>query len=367
MMKIAIGVGVPLRGPSAALGEEMMNAVTLAVEEHSSGAPTLELVVIDDEGVPRIGARRARELCARGDVIGVVGHYHSDVTMSASEIYEEHGIAMITPVASNPVVTERRLPHVFRFTNRDDRTAAAIANHLCHALGRRRGVIVATSTLYGRSMATEFARTFSRAGGTIAEQFHIGEGERALDRVVASFPRSVDVVFYGGSFEGAALLGAMRSAGMTTLLATGDGCWDRVNFLAPAGSAAMAGEGVLVLSATPEIGRVARSTAFASRYAARFGPIGNYAVNAYDAARVLLAAAGRAEFARSGVADALRTMRFQGLAYRQPTMWDDRGDNLAAVTALHIVVDREFRQVSEIDVDGHSTMEDPERRYFEVE
>jgi len=191
MMAIAIGVGVPLRGPSAALGREMMNAVALAVEDHSSGSPKIELVIVDDEGVTKIGAQRARELCARGDVVGVVGHYQSDVTISASEIYAEHGMAMITLVASNPVVTERRLPHVFRFTNRDDRTAAAIASHLCHVLGRRRGVIVATSSLYGRSMAGEFARAFSRAGGSIAQRFDIGEGERALDRVVASELRQV--------------------------------------------------------------------------------------------------------------------------------------------------------------------------------
>src|SRR5207253_2675033 len=59
--------------------------------------------------------------------------------------------------------------------------------------------------------------------------------------------------------------------------------------------------------------------------------------------------------------------RRRSAAYRQPTMWDDRGDNPAAVTTLHIVVNREFRQVGEIDVDGHSTIEEPEQRYFEVE
>jgi branched-chain amino acid transport system substrate-binding protein len=355
----ALGIGVPLRGPATALGQEVVNAVALAAEECSSGSPGFELAIIDDEGIPEVGARRARELCARGDVIGVVGHYQSDVTISASEVYAEHGLAMITPVASHPAVTDRRLPHVFRFTNRDDRTAVAIANHLCHGLGRRRGVIVATSTLYGRSMADEFSRAFSRAGGAIADRVEIGEGERALDRVVASFPGHIDVVFYGGSFEGAALLGAMRSAGLPTLLATGDGCWDRVNFLEPTGDAAMAGEGVLVLSATPQVGCVPRSAAFASRYTARFGPIGNYAMNAYDAARVLLAAAKRAEFARSDVTAALRAMRFPGIAYRQPTVWDDRGDNLAAVTALHIVAHREFHQVAEIDVNDHSVMEAP--------
>jgi branched-chain amino acid transport system substrate-binding protein len=56
-----------------------------------------------------------------------------------------------------------------------------------------------------------------------------------------------------------------------------------VNFLRPAGGSINLAEGVVVLSATPEVGRVPGSDSFARRYARRHGAIGNYAVNAYDA------------------------------------------------------------------------------------
>src|SRR5207247_9462813 len=58
--------------------------------------------------------------------------------------------------------------------------------------------------------------------------------------------------------------------------------------IARAEGATTQGEGVLVLSAAPAVGRVPGSAEFAARYKARYGPIANYAVNAYDAARLIL-------------------------------------------------------------------------------
>lgn len=62
---------------------------------------------------------------------------------------------------------------------------------------------------------------------------------------------------------------------------------------------------LLVLTATSEIGRIHGSQSVADRYQQHYGPIGNYALNSYDAMRMLLSAiewsAGEvAEFPRSG-------------------------------------------------------------------
>src|SRR5262249_53577984 len=118
--------------------------------------------------------------------------------------------------------------------------------------------------------------------------------------------------------------------------------------------AATQGEGVLVLSATPEVGRVEGSRAFAERYARRYGPIGNYAVNSYDSACLLLTAIERAAGAamavpsRRDVLTAGRASRFRGIAYPGRVEWDEKHDNMAAVTALYIVEGDRFREVAEI-------------------
>src|SRR5437763_1812383 len=168
---IRIGVGAPLTGNAAQLGIEMVQAIRLALDEANErggvrGA-TVEAVIVDDKGREDVGVAVARELCRDESVLGVIGHYNSNVTLPAAPIYQQHGVAMVAPIVSNPALTERGMSCIFRFTNRDDATVAAIARHLHDRLGKRRAVIVETTTTYGRSMAENFARPFARLGGEV--------------------------------------------------------------------------------------------------------------------------------------------------------------------------------------------------------
>jgi branched-chain amino acid transport system substrate-binding protein len=373
-----IAVAAPLSGVSAHLGREMAQAARLAVEEHNASeragvAGSVVADVLDDAGDPRTGTALAADLCSRPEVLGVVGHYNSDVTLATAPVYAQAGLPMITPIVSNPALTERGWRGVFRLTNRDDATARAIAGYLRSRLGKRAAVVAQTPTTYGASMAEQFVAAFTGAGGEVVGRYPVAEGERDFADLVAGLPDGFDVAFYGGSFEGAGLLRAVRAAGLGQLFATGDGCWDVSGFLEPAGSAAEAGEGVLVLAASPQIGQVPGSAEFADRYAARYGPIGNYAVNSYDATRALLAAltdaaltdaaladavrddAGLTEVdgggrrpGRAGVMAALGRLEFDGIAYPRPTRWDDHGDNLATATYLNVVAGGRYQQIAEV-------------------
>lgn len=358
---ISIGVGAPLTGPAARLGTEMKNAAEMAVEERNStggimGRP-VSLVIADDEGKSKVGAETAERFCVRPDVLGVIGHYNSDVTLATSLVYHRCGVVMITPVASNVAVTERGLKNVFRYTNRDDETAHAIAEYLVGTTGKRHAVIFESDTAYGRSMAEWFQYWFSRLGGQVHARRKVKEGQQNFDGMLHRLPEKFDLIFYGGSCEGAGILKAMRKAGYYQLFAAGDGCWDAVNFLAPAKSLAAMGEGVLVLAASVGVGRLPYSQEFAERYSRRFGPIVNYALNAYDSTRLLLAAIDLAAQddggipRRAGVLSAVRQVPFQGIAFSRPVEWTDTGDNLSAVTVLNVVRDGQFREIAEISRD----------------
>jgi branched-chain amino acid transport system substrate-binding protein len=354
---IRIGVGAPLSGNGAVLGREMTNAIRLAIDEANehagSAGRALEAVSLDDAGDADVGDRVARTFIADPRVVAVIGHYNSNVTLRAAPSYDRARLALIAPIVSNPKLTDSGWANVFRFTNRDDRTSRAIAGHLVRERGKRRAIVVETTTVYGQSMSSCFASAFGEAGGLIVQRYPVKEGEQRFEGTVRNFPSDADVIFYGGTFEGAPLLKAMRSHDDGRLLATGDGCWDVENFLRPAGSAAEEGEGVLVLSACPEIGRITGSREFSDRYASRFGPIGNYAVNAYDAAMLVIDAIRRAnrdgECSRAEVGRALRATRRQGIAYAGTVKWDENGDNVAAVTALHTVEGGSFRQIAMIE------------------
>jgi branched-chain amino acid transport system substrate-binding protein len=402
-LPLRVAISAPLSGRAADLGREMVQAALLALDDYNSQADDLRLAVtvVDDGGRPDRGAAVAAQLCAQSDILGVVGHYDSDVTIAASSVYAAGGLAMITPIASNPLLTDRRLPGIFRWTNRDDRTAVAIAAYLRGVCQKRRAIIVESDTPYGDSMAGRFTRAFAAAGGEVVmrrrirnaraaharaagSRLGVTESRRAtitverdapalavppvtepvsadidatpagLDALVRDLPRDFDLLFYGGAFDGAALLETMRRAGLSQLFAAGDGCWDVRNFVDPAGETATAGEGVLVLAASLAVGRMLGSVDFASRYSARYGRIGNYALNAHDTMRLLIDAIAQATRGagrvpeRAAVIEAIQRSSYQGLSYREPVRWDDKGDNLSSLTALNIVREGRFEQIAEI-------------------
>jgi len=355
---IRIGIGAPLTGGAASFGVEMKNAVELAVEEQNIAGGVLgariEARVFDDEASDTTGQMGAGVLCQDPAVLALVGHVNSNVSIAASSVYARCGLAMLTPMSSNPGVTDRGLPNVFRLTNRDDHKGPGLAAHLYRRVGKRRAVVVDDQTAYGKGLADLFARAFASLGGTVVARPTVKVGERDFQALLAGLPPDFDVMFFGGIAEAAYVLNQMRARGLNQLFACGDGCWNVKGFIQAAAGAATKGEGVLVLSAAPAVGRVPGSAAFAERYTKQFGPIANYAVNSYDSARLVLTAITQAASAkgrlptRGDVVPALRSLRYQGIAYARPVEWDAKGDNRAAVIFLNIVEGDRFKEIGEI-------------------
>jgi branched-chain amino acid transport system substrate-binding protein len=338
----------------------MKQAVQLAVDEQAArgllGA-RLEVRAADDEAADGKGQAIARDFCEDPTVLGVVGHVNSNVSIAASTVYRECGLLMITPMSSNPAVTERGLPNVFRLTNRDDHKGPGLAAYLYRRLGKRRAVVVDDQTAYGKGLADLFATAFTGLGGHVLTRQRVTVGDRDFRPLLHGLPADFDVLFFAGIAEAAYVLRQMRELGMNQLFACGDGCWNVKGFIQPAAGAATQGEGVLVLSAAPAVGRVRGSADFARRYTDKYGPIANYAANSYDSARLVLRAIEQAATAanrlptRAEVVAAMRGLTFQGIAYARPVTWDAKGDNVAAVIFVNVVEGEQFREVGEITRD----------------
>jgi branched-chain amino acid transport system substrate-binding protein len=279
------------------------------------------------------------------------------VSIEASKVYHACRLGMLTAMSSSPGVTDGGLDNVFRLTNRDDNKGPAIAAYLYRTLGKRRAVVVDDQTTYGRGLADLFAQAFTRAGGEVVKRLTVTVGQKDFQPTVADFPPSFDMVFFAGIAEAAPLLKEIRARGLQQRFACGDGCWDVKGFIARSDGAAAQGEGVLILSAAPSVGRVPGSSEFAARYQAKYGPIANYAVNSYDSARLVLLAietAAKAKGAlptRDEVIAALHGLRFQGIAYARPVTWDAKGDNAAAVIFLNVVEGDHFKEIGEVSRD----------------
>jgi len=355
--EVKIGIGGPLTTTSAGFGVEMRQAVDLAIDERNSagGLDGTKVIgaAIDDKADGTVGKTVAKTFCEDPAVLGVVGHVNSGVAIATGQVYADCGLAVITPMASNPKVTESGFATIFRLTNRDDRKGPGLARYLMQKMGKKRALVIDDGTPYGVGLADQFVAGFG-AGGTVIERKSVKVGDQDFADFVKAWPKDFDVVFFAGIREGALILKEMRRQGLTQLFSCGDGCWDTKAFILAAEGAATKGEGVRVLSAAPALGEVPGSAEFAAKYTAKYGPINNYAASSYDSARVLMAAIAQAAKltkgapTRAAVVAALRGLKFQGIAYAKPIAWTEKGDNTSAVIFVNVVEGDRFRQIDQI-------------------
>ena len=149
--EVRIGAATPLTGPNSWTGEQHERGVAMAVAELNEAGgllgESIELIVADDycEGEQAVAA--ARKLIADG-VVFVAGHLCSGATIPASALYQEAGIVMISPGATNPKLTEQGFRNVFRVVKRDSEQARLAGDYLAErwATPRSRSCTTAPST-----------------------------------------------------------------------------------------------------------------------------------------------------------------------------------------------------------------------------
>lgn len=114
--EIRIGVATALTGHFAWIGEQTRVRAETAVQDLNErggvlGEP-LVAVLVDDFCDPDQAVAAANKLVAAG-VPFVVGHQCWGAAIPASTIYEDAGIVLISPAATNPRLTDRGLRDTF--------------------------------------------------------------------------------------------------------------------------------------------------------------------------------------------------------------------------------------------------------------
>src|ERR1700727_1962194 len=122
--QLKLAVAGPVTGANAAFGAQLSQGVQQAAEDINKAGGILgqkiEVEPGDDVSDPKQGVSVANKFVGDG-VKFVVGHFNSGVTIPASDVYAENGILFITPSATNPKVTDRKLWDAFRTCGRADK------------------------------------------------------------------------------------------------------------------------------------------------------------------------------------------------------------------------------------------------------
>ena len=236
-----------ITGQEATSGEQLQNGAQAAVDALNAKGGVLgqklKLLIKDDACDPKQGVSVANQL-GDGSVFAVIGPTCSGTALPASKIFNEEGIVMISPSATNPQLTEQKLNTVFRTCGRDDQQGQAIADYIVKHNKASSIALIDDKTAYGHGIADEVKRALNKASVTEKMRWSITRGERDYASLIAKLKdNNINVVFFGGYHTEAGLIvRQMRDAGLTALFISDDDMMTR-EFWAITGAA---GEGAMM-------------------------------------------------------------------------------------------------------------------------
>ena len=299
---VRIGHVGPVSGPQAHYGRDNENGARMAVEELNTQGVTIggkkvkfELVAEDDAADPKQGTAAAQKLCD-AKVNGVVGHLNSGTTIPAARVYNQCGLPMISPSATNPQLTQLGYNNVYRLLANDNALGAGLAEYASKTLKLKRVAIIDDRTAYGKGVAEVFARTAKTLGMEVVSQQYTNDKAVDFSSILTTIKsRKPDGIFFGGMDPQAGpMLRQMQQLGLHKVnLFGGDGiCTEK---LAELSSGARTLGNVVCAVGGASLDKLPKGKDWRARYDARFPKqFQVYSPYTYDATMVLVDAMKRA-------------------------------------------------------------------------
>lgn len=336
---IKIGVAQPLSGNLAALGQDLLNGVKLAVAELNKegfkikGKPvTIEIVAMDDRSDPAAGVEVAKQMVAAG-VVAVIGNLNSGVSIPAAPVYGAANIAQLA-ISTNPKFTQLGLATTFRLVANDNLQAKAIGSFAANQLNASKFAVLDDSTTYGKGLAMGAITELKKANKEIVVTFSSDDKSTAFDDVAAKIKAGgVEVIVSTqGDFQILALLEALKKLDYTNVSILGG---DTIKTTAMLKGIGMV-KGLYSTSPILDAKEFVTGPQFLEKYRAAFKVDPAYGGHyTYDAMYVLAGAMRRADSAKpEKIVETLRSL--DGYAPITGSMkWDAVGEQRYGVVGVY--------------------------------
>lgn len=189
---ITLGQSVALTGPSAQLGQSFALGAKLYFDRlNASGGVNgrnVELVTLDDEGLPANTVANTRKLLAQG-VFSLFGYYGSPQLTAAYAAVKGNDVMFFAPMAAADEFRGMLYPNVYSIRPGYSEEAAAITRH-AETLGMRKLAILHAAD--GESMAAleSAERTMTGLGANLLIKAPIEN----IDKALQAKPESILVI-----------------------------------------------------------------------------------------------------------------------------------------------------------------------------
>lgn len=254
-------------------GEGMQMAVDEVNASGGVNGRRLRLARYDDRESINQGRIVAQQIAADPDVVAVIGHLQSYITVQTAGVYDQAGLVMVAPTATDPKLTQLGYARVFRATFTDDSVGRQLGE-LVASQQRKNVAVYYIRNDYGRNVANAFEERARQLGVAVQARNSYDPSEQAsertFDQVLTEWkPMGLDAILLAGEVPSAAIFVAQaRRKGIDVSIFGGD-AMSSPALMAIAGAAA---EGTTVASyfsldePRPEVVRF--SAAFAAKFKA---------------------------------------------------------------------------------------------------
>lgn len=323
-----------LTGDAGALGQNMVGGVKMAVEEYNeeNSDCKVEVKEFDSQGDPAQAPKLATQIVNDDSIIGLVGPGFSGESLATGKTFNEAGLPVISPSATNVTITEQGWTTWHRVIGNDAAQGAADARYLTETVGATKVFVVDDAQDYSVGLAGVVKEGL---GDALVDDDQIQVKQTDMSAVVSKIKNSgADAVFYAGYYTEAGLLAKqLRQAGFKGTFMSGDGSQDPA-FVEVAGASAANGA-ILSAPAAP-----APADFSADFEEVNGSPAGLYSTQSYDAAKIFLEAL--ADGKTSGEDINTFIGEYDGEGVSGPVSFDDKGDIEASVIYAYKVANGEM-------------------------
>jgi branched-chain amino acid transport system substrate-binding protein len=340
---ILLGFVGGLSGRVADLGISGRNGAILAVENINSAGGVrgrqVKLLVMDDKQDGETAEQAVKDLIDN-EVVAIIGHMTSSMSMQTVPIINERKVIMMSPTTTTTFLRKKD-DYFYRVSNTTESYATKMARYLFDTLTIRNVAVVYDSRnkAYTESWLMDFRKEFEKSGGKIAAAvtFHSGPDVHLFDVVKQALVPGIEaMVIAASAMDTAMLCQQVRKMGKDITIAAAE--WAATEKLVELGGVAV--EGVIVSQFFDRNSSDPVYLKFRQEYKKRFGNEPGFAsVNSYDAVNIVIEAIKKQKAGKLLKKSIQQTSEYNGV--QGPVRIDRYGD-ADRKTFLSVVRNGEF-------------------------
>jgi branched-chain amino acid transport system substrate-binding protein len=362
---VKIGFLGPMTGDAGNYGKLMSQAVRIAVEEQNEAGGiqgfNVELIIEDTEGKVEKGNPAIEKLVSVNKVFGIVGAVFSSVSLAVAPKAEASKTVMISPSSTHKDLPDKG-KYIFRDVMSDALQAVVFAKYLANVENIKTVAILYVKNDYSQGLAMDFKAQYEKEGGKVVAEETALQGDKDFKTQLTKLKGANAEALYIPNYvaEIAQILEQAKQLGVEAKIFSADG-FSNPQIFELAGNLA---NGITFTQAAEQPASKTRRD-FEAKYLKKYGERPDaFSLNAYDGARIILAAiaetakkeeAGSLAIDRSAVQGVVaKTKDFDGASGK--ITFTSNGD-LVVNIGVYVSENRQYKQIKTFTLDGDKLIE----------